>query len=275
MVTIRHPIVSGIFYDNSKKALMEKLHILQEKTVPPTIRDAAAIITPHAALEYIGETATTAYLSVGSDSIKRILLLGPVHRERENKVYLPRADYFSTPLDDTPVDTESITQLIARGDPFVLDDTPHLEEHCLEVQLPFISYYFPGIPILPLLVGALTMKSAKIVTEALCDVIPDVQSRLLTIATINGIERSTETRRMPDDNLRTFLNPEQYAALFSRNSLDRFHFCSPHCLGIILHQKFCINEIHLLHHCHSPYIEQGGGKTVRYSAYALRKGEGQ
>ena len=55
------------------------------------------------------------------------------------------------PLGLQPVDKKLRSAL--KGDIFAIDDIPHMEEHSLELTLPFLRLLFPETPILPVLTG--------------------------------------------------------------------------------------------------------------------------
>ena len=96
-----------------------------------------------------------------------MLLLGPVHREASQRLLLPESEAYQTPLGLTPVDRPTVERLAAREDCFTLDDIPHLEEHCLEVQLPFLQTLFPRASIVPVLMGRPAPKLVEALAAAL------------------------------------------------------------------------------------------------------------
>jgi AmmeMemoRadiSam system protein B len=53
---------------------------------------------------------------------------------------------------------------VAKTDPW-----PHLDEHSIEVQLPFVQTVFPGLPVLPLLIGLGTLEAREYFGEMLAD----------------------------------------------------------------------------------------------------------
>jgi hypothetical protein len=60
---------------------------------------------------------------------------------------------FETPLGVVRNDRQAAAELLA-ADPACTDDPrPHWEEHSIEVQLPFTQVAFPGLPVLPVVVG--------------------------------------------------------------------------------------------------------------------------
>jgi AmmeMemoRadiSam system protein B len=96
----------------------------------------------------------SAFRAIALRPVRTAVLIGPVHRDPQEGIFLPESDAFSTPLGEIPVDTEAVSVLCARDPVFRRRDLPHLEEHCLEVQLPFLARLFPGLSIVPMLVGS-------------------------------------------------------------------------------------------------------------------------
>jgi AmmeMemoRadiSam system protein B len=123
----------------------------------PASVDAAwpkALIVPHAGYVYSGPIAASAYarLLPGRSVIRRVVLLGPVHRVPIRGLALPGADSFVTPLGAVAVDAEAAAHL--RALPQVCEsEAAHSLEHSLEVQLPFLQTILEEFTLVPLAVG--------------------------------------------------------------------------------------------------------------------------
>jgi AmmeMemoRadiSam system protein B len=150
--SIRPPIVDGLFYPAKRDALLSLVDgLLAHSAVPEGA--SFAVISPHAGYEYAGEVMAAAMRAIARRPVRTAVLIGPVHRESEKGIFLPESERFGTPLGDLPVDGEAVAALYASDPLFRRDDIPHLEEHCLEVHLPFLARLFPDISLVPLLVG--------------------------------------------------------------------------------------------------------------------------
>ena len=151
--SIRPPIVDGLFYPAKREVLAALIDDLLSRSPTPE-GSSMAVISPHAGYEYAGEVMAAAFRAIARRRVRTAVLIGPVHRDPEEGIFLPESERFSTPLGEIGVDEEAAAALIA-GDPlFRRYDIPHLEEHCLEVHLPFLARMFPGIAIVPLLMGS-------------------------------------------------------------------------------------------------------------------------
>ena len=153
MSTIRSPAVAGTFYpaNTAKLHRMVTDYLSQAKTEPTSVK---ALIAPHAGYIYSGPVAASAYARLTSQaaSIKRVVLIGPSHRVGFVGIAAPNASIFETPLGRIDIDSYAIGHLLDL--PWVMrSDNPHLQEHSLEVHLPFLQTIIRSFKLVPLLVG--------------------------------------------------------------------------------------------------------------------------
>jgi hypothetical protein len=65
------------------------------------------------------------------------------------------------------VDKELIDELSGFSNKVFTNDIPHLEEHCIEIQLPFIQYLFPQASIVPILIGEPNLSNVELIARSL------------------------------------------------------------------------------------------------------------
>ena len=126
------------------------------------------IVVPHAGHVYSGSVAGAAYAQIApfAQDIRRVVMFGPAHRLYFQGIALPGAGALATPLGDMALDSlgaDAIADL-----PFVAQRADaHAQEHCLEVQVPFLQRVVPHATLLPLLVG-----------DASCEQVAQIMERL-------------------------------------------------------------------------------------------------
>lgn len=151
---VKPPAVAGLFYSGDSQQLGSDVdHYLSEKPVDGKYIPKALIV-PHAGYVYSGAVAASAYrqLSLLDHPVDRVLLLGPAHRVGFQGIAAHGADCFQTPLGTVTIDRESVNALLQL--PFVTSFEPAFaQEHCLEVQLPFLQKTLDEFRLAPLLVG--------------------------------------------------------------------------------------------------------------------------
>ncbi len=163
----RQPAVAGFFYPASRaelaadvRAMLAAVHTDAAPRVPK------ALIVPHAGYIYSGPVAASGYarLAVVAERIRRVVLLGPVHRVPVRGLALPAATSFATPLGDIPLDTGAM-QALADRPQVVVSEAAHAPEHSLEVHLPFLQSVLSDFQLLPLAVGDATPAEVAEVLE--------------------------------------------------------------------------------------------------------------
>lgn len=166
MHTVRPAAVAGTFYPASAPALADAVQRLLASAAPtPSVQPPKVIIAPHAGYIYSGATAAQAYavLTPLRGQIRRVVLLGPVHRVPVRGLALPGADALATPLGHISVDRQAVAALAGLPQ-VVVSPAAHAQEHSLEVQLPFLQTVLGDFELLPLAVGD---ASAEDVAEVL------------------------------------------------------------------------------------------------------------
>ncbi len=171
MQSVRPPAVAGTFYPAEAGTLSSAVAglVATASAALPQQADAAppkALIVPHAGYIYSGAMAARAFIQLAPwrQTVRRVVLLGPVHRVPVRGLALPEATAFSTPLGEVPIDPESRTRL-ARLPQVVISPAAHAHEHSLEVQLPFLQRVLDDFVLLPLAVGDATAAEVAQVLE--------------------------------------------------------------------------------------------------------------
>jgi MEMO1 family protein len=155
MSDTRPPAVAGMFYPARAATLRQDIDTYLQRATPHDLTPVRAVIVPHAGYMYSGPVAATAYRLLANQTTRpqRILVMGPSHRAWFPGVALADVDGFDSPLGTQAVDRDFVDQLTQRWPIFSAINTPHVPEHCLEVQVPFIRTVLPDVPIVAMLFG--------------------------------------------------------------------------------------------------------------------------
>jgi len=239
---VRQAAVAGTFYPGQKQTLADDVNTLLGAVCPGDDEvhlSPKAIIVPHAGYIYSGATAAAAYsrLISAHDTIKRVVLLGPVHRVAVRGLALPGADVFATPLGEIKIDQtavaaiENMPQVVASPD-------AHAPEHSLEVQLPFLQSVLDDFKLVPLAVGDATPVEVAEVLDVLWGgpetliVISSDLSHFLPYQTAQAVDAQTVQSIL---DLKHSLNHEQACGGTPVNGLllaAKQHNLQPHLLDL-------------------------------------------
>lgn len=152
----REPCAAGTFYPSSPDALRNEVYnMFRLAGGGPVFNNIRAIIVPHAGYVYSGRVAATAFASIPPGAeFKNIFLIGSSHRVSFNGASVYNGGNYKTPLGTVKVNLQIADRLIADSPLFTFRQEAHAQEHCLEVQLPFIQCYFKTPPyIVPIIIG--------------------------------------------------------------------------------------------------------------------------
>lgn len=153
--TIRQPAVAGQFYPAAADALKQAIQAYLDTAVPPRPERPLALVLPHAGYIYSGQIAADGYRQAAQHKYDVIVLLGTAHSSAGyGRISVYSGAGWRTPLGVAEID-RNVADALLKEDPAVAaDQVAHAQEHSIEVHVPFIQHVFPGVRIVPVLVGS-------------------------------------------------------------------------------------------------------------------------
>ncbi len=266
MTQVRPAAVAGMFYPRDARELKREVAELIDgvENLAPRFGHPKALIVPHAGYLYSGPVAARAYdeLAAARGVVKRVVLLGPVHRVPVRGLALPGAEAFDTPLGRIPVDAEAV-RMLAPFRQVVTSPAAHATEHSLEVQLPFLQKMLGEFSLLPLAVGDARPQEVLEVIERLWGgpetlfVISTDLSHYHGYEDARRIDRATLSRIAAFD---TDINHEEACGATPLN-------------GFLAAARLHGLSIRLVGACNSGDTAGGKDRVVGYSAFSLYEGQ--
>ena len=265
MEAVRPAAVAGMFYPGDPKALAAELDDMlgSVANLAPRLGFPKALIVPHAGYIYSGPVAAHAYdeLAGARGVVRRVVLLGPVHRVAVRGLAAPNAESFATPLGRVRIDREAL-QALRDLPQVVTSDRAHALEHSLEVQLPFLQRQLGEFRLVPFAVGDATVDEVAQVIERLWG----GEETLIVISTDLSHYRSYEGARAID---------AATLARIAARAVDLNHdeACGATPLnGFLSVARRRALPVRLLAACNSGDTAGGKDRVVGYSAFAAREG---
>lgn len=197
----KQPNVAGSFYPKNKLVLQNAVRkLLDAASLITNLPLPKAMIVPHAGYVYSGAVAAVAYKQLLNIKVKpnRVILIGPSHFSTFAGIATINADSFVTPLGEVLVD-QDIINIALRADKVTVLNNVFEQEHCLEVQLPFLQEVLWNMEykIVPFLVSNSTYKEVANLLKLLwggCETLVIISSDLshyYNYATANLLDRMT------------------------------------------------------------------------------------
>ena len=172
---VRQPVAAGTFYDGIPDRLREQIEWCYQHELGPGVvpgvnyagpRKIIAAVVPHAGYIYSGPVAAHVYKELADDGVfDTAVILGPNHTGYGAMVSLWPEGAWKTPLGELKIDESLADSLL--GGVIVADETAHIYEHSIEVQLPWLQYLYGEVKILPIAMLAQDMETAQEVGRAI------------------------------------------------------------------------------------------------------------
>jgi MEMO1 family protein len=149
----RPAAVAGQFYPSDPGKLKLAIDQFLKGSVANGSEKPIAILVPHAGYIYSGQISADAYRQVMGRQYDTVVVLG-VNHTTANFNGISVGDYgaFRTPLGSVPVDEEITASLLSQSKDCVRSREVHINEHSIEIQIPFIQVLFPKARIVPAII---------------------------------------------------------------------------------------------------------------------------
>ena len=151
---IREPAVADAFYPGSKQELENLVDkYLSEAKIPEIGKYVRALIVPHAGYQFSGWVAAYGYKALIGQDIDKVILIGNSHKEYFDGVSVYASGYYKTPLGNVEIDKNLAKKIIDSHEKISFRESAHLQEHSLEVQLPFLQRVLSDFKIVPIIIS--------------------------------------------------------------------------------------------------------------------------
>lgn len=236
--------------------------------------ELVALVSPHAGLIYSGRIAAAGYRLLEGASFDAVLLLGPCHRGGEGLAVIP-SGAIETPLGTVRIDEDVASALIDADPDIHASVEPHVNEHSLEVQFPFLQRFLPHVPVTPVLMGFQTPQTIAAAARGIERVLSGSHRRVLLIA-------SSDLSHYEPRKVASQLDGQVVKCLesFDVAGLDRLMSVNPHhaCGGgpmisvLTAARAMGASDAHVLAYGDSGDVNRDVGGVVGYVSAAFTRG---
>ncbi len=180
---VRRAAHAGTFYPADPTVLTARVDALlaaARRGRPSWAAPPLGLLVPHAGIDWSGPVAARGWLELEPDPVApgpppTVVLLGTNHFARWSRgISAWSGGPWWTPLGEVALDEALRDRILALGDPFATRAEAHLEEHSIEVELPFLARVRPDARIVPLLVGPLDERELRVAGAALGRLLAEV-----------------------------------------------------------------------------------------------------
>ncbi len=144
---IREPVVAGSFYPGTAEQLRSILEQLVDSGAPK--EEVVGALMPHAGYQYSGAVAGAVISRIRFTDT--FIIMGPSHTGLGEPYSIMTGGTWRTPLGDVAVDEELGKKILDSSRFLKEDHVAHLQEHAVEVQIPFLQFFKPDVKIVPII----------------------------------------------------------------------------------------------------------------------------
>jgi AmmeMemoRadiSam system protein B len=265
---IREPVYAGQFYPGHPGDLRKAVQSFLQS--PKALLEAKGILVPHAGYIYSGAVAGRVFSSVKLP--KRFILLGPNHTGLGAGLALSPSTGWRTPLGTVPVDAELNLKLLKACPRLQEDPSAHRNEHCLEVQIPFLQVLQPDSSFSAICVRTADFTALESLGHAMAQVIRAEPDAILLIASSDmthyeDADAAADKDRLAIDRMLE-LDPGGLYKVILENDITMCGF-APAIAVLVAAADLGASSGALIQYTHSGVVSGDYHRVVAYAGIAL------
>lgn len=171
MDPVRKSVIAGSWYPGNPSILRKDIeHYFNSVSGLDIKGEIVGLIAPHAGYLYSGQIAANAYALIRGQKYDAVIVVGPSHRYAFHGVSVFSQGGYETPLGIVPVHRD-IAEKMKQTSKIVADvPQAHLQEHSVEIQLPFLQIALGEFSFLPLVMGDQNVETCRQLAETIYQV---------------------------------------------------------------------------------------------------------
>lgn len=285
--TSRHPVVSGLFYPDNREELERSIESyladIDRETLYATIREQinkqeiidsppTALICPHAGYIFSGRVQAYSYALLDNAEVDTAIIIGPAHQKAFKGISVNLDHAYETPLGAVKVDLEFAEMLISHSKYIFCNEEAHLQEHAVEIQIPFLQKVLPKAVMVPILFGEQNWEMSKLLRDALISAMEKLQKRYLVIVSsdLSHYHTHVDAAELDGRLIKDIkaMNPQSFYEGIQSGKSEACGF-SALLTGIMLSKKLGKGKAAILYHTDSGEISGDRKRVVGYLSAAL------
>lgn len=167
-LSVRPATHAGTFYPGNADELRNDVeeYISSAQIIKPA-QKPLGFISPHAGYAYSGATAGHVYAHLRELSPEVVFIVSPSHHAAFDLPSVWDGPAYATPLGECRIDSKVVAALREEMPGMKCEHWADVQEHSLEVQVPFLQVACPKARLVPLVIGAQQIGLNEILAAAL------------------------------------------------------------------------------------------------------------
>jgi MEMO1 family protein len=268
MVALRKAAIAGSWYPGHASALKQDIEKYFANVPDLDLKgEISGLIAPHAGYLYSGQVAAYAYKLICGRSYATVVIVGPSHRVAFPGVSIFSRGGYETPLGVVPI-AEEIADNIKNFSGIVNDiPTAHLQEHSLEIQLPFLQVALGDFSFVPLVMGDQRADACYELAEAIYQAVKGKKILLVGSSDLSHFHNYNKASQL-DAVVLKYLQFGDAAGLLKSLDSDIGEACGggPMAVAMLVAQKMGAEKSKLLKYANSGDVTGDKSSVVGYAS---------
>jgi AmmeMemoRadiSam system protein B len=204
-VQIRPAVRAGSWYSGHKDGLIQEINRMYLHKVGPCrrplvldqrkeVKNILGLVSPHAGYACSAPTASHGFLALAEDrkEIDTVVLLGNKHTHHGPEISVASFDAWQTPLGQVPANMSFLSSIVENKNQLSnqleqmvdFDESAHMDEHSIELQIPFLQDIYSEFEIAPIAISHLPTEQTQSFGYYLAEMIKDegIEDSIVVIA---------------------------------------------------------------------------------------------
>jgi MEMO1 family protein len=273
METVRKSAIAGSWYPGKSSTL--KRDVEKYFDLVPDLNltgEVIGLIAPHAGYIYSGQVAAYAYNLIRGKKYDAVIVIGPSHRVAFRGVSILRKGGYETPLGVVPI-ADALADNIKNFSRTV-NDIPeaHLQEHSLEIQLPFLQIALGNFSFVPLVMGDQRADICYDLADAIYQAAHDKNILIVGSSDLSHFHNYNQASQL-DALVLKYLQVGDAAGLLKSLECDISEACGggPMAVAMLVAKRMGAGKAKLLKYANSGDVTGDRSSVVGYAAAVYYK----
>jgi AmmeMemoRadiSam system protein B len=268
MDTLRKSAIAGSWYPGEPSILRRDIENYFNSVPDLELEgEIVGLIAPHAGYVYSGQVAAYAYKLIYGKKYDAVIVIGPSHRIAFSGVSIYGKGGYETPLGIVPIDESLAKEVKALSK--IIEDIPaaHLQEHSVEIQLPFLQVSLGDFSFVPLVMGDQGANTCQELAETIYQVTRGKKILIVGSSDLSHFYNYTAATKL-DAVVLQHLKDADATGLLKSLAGEATEACGggPMVVAMLVASKMGANKARLLKYANSGDVTGDKSSVVGYAA---------
>jgi AmmeMemoRadiSam system protein B len=270
---IRRSVIAGSWYPGDAQVLKADIERFFSHVADKDAHgDIVGLIAPHAGYMYSGQVAAHAYQQIRGKKFDAVIVVGPSHRAYFHGVSVYNRGGYETPLGVVPVDASLADSIMEHSEIVSCDEAAHVQEHSVEIQLPFLQIALGEFKFVPLVMGDQSRQACELLAECIYQSIRNQNVLVVASSDLSHFHSYDKAIKIDQLLLSHVKNMDEQSLLRDLED-DRCEACGggPMASTIMVSKKKGAENAALLKYANSGDVTGDNKSVVGYAAVGFYK----